>query len=108
MLLSLFSLLSTAPSQPQSLMTDSINATAVLVVWDPPLIPNGEILSYTVDIQISGSSPSTSIARVSADTTEEFGGLSPATMYVVTVRGMTSGGTGEAISLAVTTPPCEW
>ena len=101
-----FSLLSTAPSQPQSLMTDSINATAVLVVWDPPLIPNGEILNYTVDIQISGSSPFTS--RVSADTTEEFGGLSPATMYVVTVRGMTSGGTGEAISLAVTTPPCEW
>ena len=82
-----------------------INATAVLVVWDPPLIPNG-ILSYTVDIQISGTPPFT--ARVSADTSEEFGGLSPATMYVVTVRGMTSGGTGEAISLAVTTPPCEW
>ena len=105
MLLTLFSILSTAPSQPQSLMTDSINATAVSVVWDPPLIPNGN-LNYTVDIQISGSSPFT--ARVSVDTTEEFGGLSPATMYVVTVRGMTSGGTGEAISLAVTTRPCEW
>ena len=87
-------------------MTDYINATALLVVWDPPLIPNGVIISYTVDIQISGSPPFTS--RVSADTTEEFGGLSPATMYVVTVRGTTSGGTGEAISLAVTTPPCEW
>ena len=108
MLLTLFSLLSTAPSQPQSLMTDSINATAVLVVWDPPLIPNG-ILNYTVDIQLSGSSPFISrVSRVLADTTEEFGGLSPATMYVVTVRGMTSGGTGEAISLTVTTPPCEW
>ena len=75
-------------------------------MWDPSQIPNGVILSYTVDIQVSGSLPFTS--RVSADTTEEFGGLSPATMYVVTVRGMTSGGTGEAIFLAVTTPPCEW
>ena len=76
------------------------------MVWGPPSIPNGIILNYTVEVQISGSPPF--ISRMSADTTEALTGLDPATTYLVAVRGMTSGGTGEAALLTVTTLPCEW
>ena len=100
-----FPLLSTAPSQPQALKAQFINATVLSVVWEPTLTPNGVVLSYMVVIQTSHFPPL--ITRVSADTSEEFGGLDPATMYVVTVRGMTSGGTGEAAFLTVTTLPCK-
>ena len=102
----LFSFLSIAPSQPQALRTDFINATALSVLWEPSLSPNGIILNYTVELQISGSPPFRS--RASASTSEEFGGLSPATMYTVTVSGVTKGGIGEVASLSVTTAPCEW
>ena len=76
------------------------------MVWGPPSIPNGIILNYTVEVQISGSPPF--ISRMSADTTEALTGLDPATTYLVAVRGMTSGGTGEAAFLMVTTLPCKW
>ena len=102
----LFSFLSTAPSQPQALRTDFINATVLSVLWEPSLNPNGIILNYTVELQISGSPPFRS--RASANTSEDFEGLSPATMYTVTVSGVTKGGIGEAASLSVTTAPREW
>ena len=85
-----------------------MNATIVSVVWEPPLYPNGIIWNYTLTINVQSSEVPWFTTRASSDTSETFEGLEPATGYLVTVRGINSAGVGEALSLVVTTLPCEW
>ena len=103
-----FSYLPIAPSQPEALEVTFINATTVSVVWEPPLSPNGIILNYTIDIALHVLESLPFITSISADTSETLGGLEPATTYLVTVRGMTSAGIGDAATVIVTTLPCEY
>ena len=103
-----FLLFPTAPSEPQALNVSFMNATTVSVAWEPPLFPNGIISNYTLKINVQSSEVPRFTTRASSDTSETFGGLEPATGYLVTVRGINSAGVGEALSLVVTTLPCEW
>ena len=95
-----------APSPPQALRVDFINATTLSVVWDSPLAPNGIILNYA--LRGDSVESSVGITRESTDTRETFVGLAPATRYTVIVRGITSVGVGESANLIVTTLPCEF
>ena len=45
----------TAPSAPLNVTALAINPTSVMVTWQPPLIPNGIIRSYQVEVSDSGS-----------------------------------------------------
>ena len=94
-----------APSQPEALRVIFINATTVSVAWEPPLSPNGIILSYTVAVQ--NLITNEIMISVSPNTDETFEGLEPATTHLVTVQGVTSAGFGGIAGLIVTTPPCE-
>ncbi|CAI8005516.1 Receptor-type tyrosine-protein phosphatase F [Geodia barretti] len=44
---------STPADEPQDIMVNSLNSTAILIQWSPPHIPNGIILFYTIYINDS-------------------------------------------------------
>lgn len=41
------------PSQPVGLEANYLNSSALLVTWEPPLFPNGNITKYIVSYEIS-------------------------------------------------------
>ena len=47
----------TVPSQPVSPEANYINSSALLVKWQPPLFPNGNITKYIVKYDLSDYSP---------------------------------------------------
>lgn len=47
----------TVPSQPVGLEAKYINSSALLVKWQPPLYPNGNITTYNVTYELSTYSP---------------------------------------------------
>ena len=47
----------TVPSQPVGLEANYISSSALLVKWNPPLFPNGNITKYIVKYDLSSYSP---------------------------------------------------
>lgn len=78
-----------------------LNATSILVVWTPPLRPNGLILSYQVTRATVGSTPITTSHDLStmAILTE----LSPFTLYLVSVSVTNTEGTTVSPQANITT-----
>ena len=79
---------------------DSISSTSVTLRWMPPKYPNGIITKYSVhydgkDIEKFGNVPDKLI-----DTIE---GLSPNSVYVLTMKAHTRVGPGPHVGLAVKT-----
>ena len=50
-------LLSPVPSVPVGLEATDINSSALLVTWQPPLFPNGNITKYILTYNLSSHSP---------------------------------------------------
>lgn len=50
-------LVSTVPSLPVGLEAHHISSSSLLVKWQPPLFPNGNITKYTVTYDLSAYSP---------------------------------------------------
>ena len=86
----------------------SVTNTTLLITWDPPLTPSGDILVYEVHYQAEGGQEGGRVVNVTA-TSVELTGLRPESTYTISVRAYTAAGPGEEGRLtvaAVTTNTC--
>nr|XP_004672060.2 usherin [Jaculus jaculus] len=100
----------TRPSRPAGLQPPVVHVLgpdAAKVAWEPPLIPNGDILSY----EIRMPEPRVTITNISSSVFSHIvSPLAPFTRYSVTIVAC-SGGSGhpggcmESLPTFVTTPP---
>ena len=78
----------------------SVTNTTLLITWDPPLAPNGDILVYEVHYQGEGGQEGGGVVNVTA-TYMELTGLKPESTYTISVRAYTAAGPGEESRLTV-------
>ena len=92
---------SSAPAdEPQDVTVNSLNCTAILIQWNPPLIPNGIILFYAIYIN---NNITFNISAVNQNSFM-FGGLSPYQLLNVRLSASTKVGEGPLTeSQSVTT-----
>ena len=79
----------------------SVTNTTLLITWDPPLTPSGDILVYEVHYQGEGGQGGGGVVNVTA-TSVELTGLRPEFTYTISVRAYTAAGPGEERRLTVT------
>ena len=92
---------SSAPAdEPQDVTVNSLNCTAILIQWNPPLIPNGIILFYAIYI----NNNITFDISAANQNSFMFGGLSPYQLLNVRLSASTKVGEGPLTeSQSVTT-----
>jgi hypothetical protein len=91
---------STPADEPQDVTVNSLNCTAILIQWNPPLIPNGIILFYAIYIN---NNITFNISAVNQNSFM-FGGLSPYQLFNVRLSASTKVGEGPLTeSQSVTT-----
>ena len=78
----------------------SVTNTTLLITWDPPLTPSGDILVYEVHYQAVGGQEGGGVVNVTA-TSIELTGLRPESTYTISVRAYTAAGPGEERRLTV-------
>ena len=78
----------------------SVTNTTLLITWDPPLTPSGDILVYEVHYQGEGGQEGGGVVNVTA-TSVELTGLRPESTYTISVRAYTAAGPGEERRLTV-------
>ena len=78
----------------------SVTNTTLLITWDPPLTPSGDILVYEVHYQAVGGQEGGRVVNVTA-TSVELTGLRPESTYTISVRAYTVAGPGEERRLTV-------
>ena len=78
----------------------SVTNTTLLITWDPPLGPSGDILVYEVHYQAVGGQEGGRVVNVTA-TSVELTGLRPESTYTISVRAYTVAGPGEERRLTV-------
>ena len=80
-----------------------MNATSVYLSWSPPLVPYGNIVSYTILIEeaLVGGNVTTVIAMGTSSTLVE---LVPYTFYNFSVAASTRIGTGPFDMVTIQTP----
>ncbi|CAH1242707.1 ANGPT2 [Branchiostoma lanceolatum] len=87
------------PGPPRNLRAAPSSHSSVNLVWAPPIEPNGEIISYTVQYGASGScgeaSLSQNVTTTDDSTTTVIGDLKPYTNYTFRVSGATRAGEGD-------------
>ncbi|CAI8013798.1 Receptor-type tyrosine-protein phosphatase delta [Geodia barretti] len=85
-----------APSSPpRNLEVSMVTATTALVSWDPPLSPNGVVVSYNISYQPSdGSLNSVDMAVGGGIESQVLTDLRPFTFYNVSVLASTGEGAG--------------
>ena len=91
------------PSSPLNLMIFNKMSTSLTVEWSPPLTPNGVILSYQVSyVGLESVNPvpdsfetNSTLNPNGATQTVDLGGLSPYSLYSLSVKAFTSAGGGE-------------
>ena len=91
------------PSSPLNLTITNKTSTSLTVEWSPPLTPNGVILSYQVSYvglesvnPVPDSFETNSTLNTNGTTqTVEVAGLSPYSLYSLSVKAFTSAGGGE-------------
>ena len=72
-------------------MVTGFSATSVSLSWQPPTLPNGDIIQYTVEFTAGAVSGS----RATPRTASNVDGLTPFTLYVFSVRAVTTTGPGS-------------
>jgi hypothetical protein len=94
-----------APSSPpRNLDVFMVTATTALLSWDPPLFPNGAIVSYNISYQPSDGSLNSVDIEVGGDTESEvLTDLRPFTIYNVSVLASTRVGPGPTNSTQFST-----
>ncbi|XP_019645320.1 PREDICTED: uncharacterized protein LOC109486073 [Branchiostoma belcheri] len=94
------------PSPPHNLQASPNSHNLVNLTWEPPMEPNGEILSYTVQYGPSESCSEASfphqVTTSDGSTTTVIGDLVPYTNYTFRVRGATSAGGGDFSNCSIT------
>ena len=98
-----------ASSPPINVIVSSVNATAVNVAWEEPVVHNGIIRSYIIVIVIDNnaiiltviSHNDTAVLRTT------IYGLTHNTNYIVNISAVTVE-PGDAASLSFTTPSCKY
>ena len=91
------------PSSPLNLTVTNKTSTSLTAEWSPPLTPNGVILSYQVSYvglesvnPVPHSFETNSTLNTNGTTqTVEVAGLSPYSLYSLSVKAFTSAGGGE-------------
>ena len=99
------------PSSPLDLMIANKMSTSLTVEWSPPLTPNGVILSYQVSYvglesvnPVPDSFETNSTLNTNGTTqTVEVVGLTPYSLYSLSVKAFTSAGGGEETTVAFQT-----
>ena len=85
----------TVPSAPLNLKVDFIGRRSINVTWFMPAEPNGVLLFYQLEYSIQSTPPLLTL-NVPADTLNaSLPDLTPAQLYVITVRANTSVGFGS-------------
>ena len=85
---------------PNNFISHVVNATAVLLTWSPPLVPNGIIVSYEVNYHLSGQ-----LVTVYLANTQNYviSGLEEYTWYTFTISSFTRIGQGPSTSVSART-----
>ncbi|KAH7938487.1 hypothetical protein HPB49_024612 [Dermacentor silvarum] len=96
------------PSTPPKITSlTTVGPRSIAVSWDPPLFPNGPILSYALYLveNPSGFTTVKDVSDVSGGLYFMFSGLRPEVMYTVSVATNNNLGMGPADKRNITTPP---
>ncbi|KAL3251010.1 hypothetical protein MRX96_055273 [Rhipicephalus microplus] len=96
------------PSTPPKITSlTTVGPRSIAVSWDPPLFPNGPILSYALYLveQPSGFTTVKDVSDVSGGLYFMFSGLRPEVLYTVSVATNNNLGMGPADKRNITTPP---
>ena len=79
----------------------SQNSTSVIMIWTPPVKPNGVIIEY--QLQCFGGEQEYRWTVEGSQTTTTLSGLLPYTSYSCNITAHTSVGGGPAVNSAITT-----
>ncbi|XP_077540102.1 receptor protein-tyrosine kinase sevenless isoform X2 [Haemaphysalis longicornis] len=96
------------PSTPPKITSlTTIGPRSIAVSWDPPLFPNGPILSYALYLveHPSGFTTVKDVSDVSNGLYFMFSGLRPEVLYTVSVATNNNLGMGPSDKRNITTPP---
>ncbi|KAG0437323.1 hypothetical protein HPB47_017497 [Ixodes persulcatus] len=83
-------------SAPRNLHARTLSSSTVLVQWDPPKEPNGQVMGYNVYYTTQPSIPTLSWSAQTVDNNQltTISNLSPQTIYTIRVQAFTSRGQG--------------
>ena len=95
--------LHTVPSVPQNLVAVPSGANSAILEWDPPTMPNGVIIQYSITITDGGLVLNTTTVPGNTTTVEVFG-LPPSSTVTFGVAARTSAGQGFATLSTVNLP----
>ena len=88
-----------APDVPENLMITSTTSTSIAIMWSPPANNGGAaVTSYSV--MVSGGTTSTTTTTMTSTT---ISGLTPNTMYTISVSAVNSAGPGSSAEVTETT-----
>ena len=104
------------PSRPQNITVTNKTSTSLTVEWSPSLTPNGVILNYQVSYvglesvnPVPDSFETVKTLNLSGKTyTVDVAGLSPHSLYNISVKAFTSVGGGEESTVTVRTLEEGW
>ena len=77
-----------------------INATAILLMWSSPQVPNGVIISYQVNYSMSGQLATLLLDNISSYVVSD---LEEYTWYTFTISSFTRIGQGPSTSVSART-----
>uniref|UniRef100_A0A1X7TV47 Protein-tyrosine-phosphatase n=1 Tax=Amphimedon queenslandica TaxID=400682 RepID=A0A1X7TV47_AMPQE len=95
--------LESTPSSINGLMMNDFSPYSLLIVWNPPTMPNGIITVYEIRYRESISTDPHNITNTTS-TQYNIVGLTPNTSYTIEVRAFTSIGPGEWTEATAKTP----
>lgn len=89
------------PATPPSIFVPIVvNATAILLTWSPPQVPNGVIISYQVNYSMSGQLVTLLLDNISSYVVSD---LEEYTWYTFTISSFTRIGQGPSTSVSART-----
>ncbi|XP_077498926.1 tyrosine-protein phosphatase Lar isoform X3 [Amblyomma americanum] len=83
-------------SAPRNLQARTLSSSTVVVQWDPPKEPNGQVMGYNVYYTTQPSIPTQSWSAQTVDNNQltTISNLTPQTIYTIRVQAFTSRGPG--------------
>ena len=88
-----------APDAPENLIITSTASTSIAIMWSPPTNNGGSAVT-TYSVMVSGGTTSTTSATITSTT---ISGLTPNTMYTISVSAVNSVGPGLSVKVTEAT-----